>query len=1073
MSSQGKNPGSAHVELSDDGIIRCTLQGFLTGSIVRNSMQRTRQLADVQKAAHKPVRLLLDVSGVAGQTSSARSQAKALGNYGFDRIGVYGANRVQRMIGQYIVKAGGMGSYTKFCATESAALAWVRASQGRQHEATRGWGSWLAVVSAAVCLLILAGWSFGIPLLAAGAPGLRPANPTASLVLLLVSLSAITVGTSLAHRKLILRTTSILSITFGILVLVRYITGFDTRIDKLLFTNLIVDTGALRSRTATSLAVCMILIGVMVWTLNGKRWGKRQQIGFHLSSLATTVIALFTLISYSFGNQIGINRQGLMAVSAAVMVLLISASFQCRAPQSQMFAKPLTFARNYWPAGLVMLLLVLTTGVAWQQARQVVVREQANIVSDTYAVTKGSLAKHFDGYLDALRGFKAFFEASDQVTADDYETYYQRTEIAERYPGFYTLAFIRSVDRSQAAALTKLMNQGKPYSQYPGIPFRTYPDTDSPLLFPAIYTMPRVPGVGFDAYSDPVRRSVYERARDTGQPASSGVINLNASRREAGERKGLFIAVPVYKPQRTQAYPDTIDERRQSAYGFLVAAFQNDEFFGGILGTDKDHTRFVLRNNDDHTVLYDSGVRPGIAATPVMESAITVAGQDWRLSMYAVPHLNQDASNRTIPRIILISGLLLTALAGALMASLTRRRERAMMLAERITEDLNAERNSAIANQKKDEAVLSSIGDAVFAVDKKRRLTVFNKVAEDLSGHSREHALGKPYDEILEFVSERTGQRSHDFIDRAFKGKVAAMKLDVALKRQDGSLLAVADSAAPIRDSRGTIQGVIVVFRDVSKERTLDNAKTEFVSLASHQLRTPLSAINWYSEMLLNDDAGKLNHDQRQYIREIFNGNQRMIELVNALLDVSRLEVGKLASNPEPTDVRELVHGVEQELRGAIGAKHQNYASDIDEGLPDLVIDPKLLRMVVQNLLSNAVKYTLPNGSIRLSFERAGDDELKRAGIHHGNGDAYALLTVSDDGLGIPAVQQPKIFSKLFRADNVQSLDVEGTGLGLYIVKQVVDKLGGRIRFESAEKLGTTFYVLIPMTHAADTKKSS
>jgi signal transduction histidine kinase len=269
----------------------------------------------------------------------------------------------------------------------------------------------------------------------------------------------------------------------------------------------------------------------------------------------------------------------------------------------------------------------------------------------------------------------------------------------------------------------------------------------------------------------------------------------------------------------------------------------------------------------------------------------------------------------------------------------------------------------------------------------------------------------------------------------------------------------VADSAAPIHDANGHVTGAIVVFRDVSKEYELDRAKTEFVSLASHQLRTPLSAINWYGELLLDGDAGKLNKTQHEYLVEIFEGNQRMIELVDSLLDVSRLEVGKLPTKPQDTSMGELVDSLEKELITSIKNKNLDFNKSVAE-LPPVNADPKQLRMVVQNLMSNAVKYTPAKGSVHVTLRKATAADVKGAGLR-GDG-PFAFFSVKDSGYGIPKVQQSKIFGKLFRADNVRALDVEGTGLGLYIVKEVVEKMGGRVWFDSVESVGSTFFVILP-----------
>lgn len=240
---------------------------------------------------------------------------------------------------------------------------------------------------------------------------------------------------------------------------------------------------------------------------------------------------------------------------------------------------------------------------------------------------------------------------------------------------------------------------------------------------------------------------------------------------------------------------------------------------------------------------------------------------------------------------------------------------------------------------------------------------------------------------------------------------------------------------------------------DITKEKEIDRAKTEFVSLASHQLRTPLSSINWYTEMLLDGDGGKLTKTQRDFLQEIYQGNKRMVALVDDLLSVSRLEMGTFVIDPEKLDIVDVADSVLKELEFRIEEKKMKLRKDYEK-VPVIYSDKNLLRMILQNLLTNAVKYTPENGQITL-----------RLLAHKGE----LMIVVSDNGYGIPKVQQGRVFSKLFRADNVKSRDTDGTGLGLYIIKAIVERLGGEINFESEENVGTTFYVKIPLRYVDKT----
>jgi PAS domain S-box-containing protein len=359
---------------------------------------------------------------------------------------------------------------------------------------------------------------------------------------------------------------------------------------------------------------------------------------------------------------------------------------------------------------------------------------------------------------------------------------------------------------------------------------------------------------------------------------------------------------------------------------------------------------------------------------------------------------------------------------------------------------------SSIALAKsKDEAILSGIGDAVFVVDSSHNIILFNNACELISGYTAKEALGKDYKDILHFVYENTDKLNDGFIKKAFEtGKVTEMANHTMLVRKDGTRVDVSDSAAPVFDERKKIIGCVIVFRDVSHERQIDKAKTEFVSLASHQLRTPLSAIGWYTELLMSGDAGKLTKEQQEYASEVYNANKRMVELVNSLLNVSRIDLGTFMVEPKEVDIVKTAKSMLAELKPTIIKKKIKIKEDYEKSLPMIMADPKLTQIIFQNLLSNAVKYTDPEGTVSVS-------------IHKDSKNDAIQIDISDTGYGIPKNQQDNIFTKLFRADNVRVKQTEGTGLGMYIVKAIIDQAKGKIWFESEENKGTTFHVLLPL----------
>jgi PAS domain S-box-containing protein len=357
----------------------------------------------------------------------------------------------------------------------------------------------------------------------------------------------------------------------------------------------------------------------------------------------------------------------------------------------------------------------------------------------------------------------------------------------------------------------------------------------------------------------------------------------------------------------------------------------------------------------------------------------------------------------------------------------------------------------------KDEAILESIGDGMIVSDNSGKVLMMNHVVQQMLGLNNVEFRNKTTYELFQLTMEDgtvIPQEKRPLTLALQTGKKVSDMFYFAQK--DQKPIAVNLTATPVIEE-GKIIGTVEIVRDITKEKEVDRMKTEFISLASHQLRTPLSAIKWFSEMLVGGDAGELTPEQKDFAQNISDSTQRMIELVNGLLNVSRMESGRIVIDPKPTDLKELVDTLVKELQVKIKERQQTLIVSVHQDLPKINVDAKLIRQVYMNLLTNAIKYTPKGGEISVFISKK-DNEV--------------ISQVADNGYGIPKAEQVKMFQKFFRATNIIKVETDGTGLGLYLIKAIIESSKGKLWFESyteddvatEKKHGTTFWFSLPMS---------
>lgn len=350
-------------------------------------------------------------------------------------------------------------------------------------------------------------------------------------------------------------------------------------------------------------------------------------------------------------------------------------------------------------------------------------------------------------------------------------------------------------------------------------------------------------------------------------------------------------------------------------------------------------------------------------------------------------------------------------------------------------------------SEEKYKKLISTSPDAILVTDLTGIIQVIDEqVLRQYGFKSESEIVGKSG---FMLVANEDLKKTQDALAEIIKnGKMS--NIEYTSVRKDGSTFYTSANASLILNTRGRPEGVIIVARDVTKEKELDNAKSEFFALAAHKLRAPLSAIHWNIELMLSDKGSEaLSETFKQKLSDIYKSNQQLVKLVKNLLDISKIDQGMLANEPEKVDVIKIIENVITDMRALADRKSVTITLKKESDIAPIFLDPNLFSEMIVNLISNAIKYNKEKGEVTILVADRTNN---------------LYLEISDTGIGIPPEEKDKVFNKFYRTATAKQLDPEGVGVGLFMIKSYLENIGGKIWFESPTRNGpgTIFYIEIP-----------
>ena len=640
-------------------------------------------------------------------------------------------------------------------------------------------------------------------------------------------------------------------------------------------------------------------------------------------------------------------------------------------------------------------------------------------------------------YEQVLRSGGVLFAATQSVGRDDWRAYVQNMRIEEIYPAIQGIGFAPRV----AAAQKELHERTMRASGYHN--YAIWPQGAREEYAPITYIEPlagaNLRALGFDLRTEPLRRAAMEQARDSGVPAISGKVQLSQDDGQHAQA-GVTMWLPVY---RDVLEASTVAQRRGAIIGYIFGAIRVTDLMQGILGSSPDVGLQVFDGEPtrDGTLLYDSA--PNASAGLRMFSITTrlpIRGRTWTLRTVSLPSL-EATLDRNTPNLVAFTSAAVSLLVLAIIWSLATMHERAARLARSMTSELRASRERL-------SLAMEASSLAMFDWDVATGKVILSDEWLGITGGGPA-TLDTTIEELEALIHPNDRQQVRRATIDLVKGEIPFYRYEHRVRTVSSGWRWISSRAKVVaHDAGGRASRVTGTNVDITDRKEIERLKNEFVATVSHELRTPLTAIVGALGLLKGQAVGKLPPDAAMFVDIAQQNGERLAALVNDILDSEKIEAGSMEFNLHAVNVRPLLERAIK-LNAPYAAKF-NVRYELREPVPDAIVsgDDGRLLQVITNLMSNAAKFS-PGGAAVAVFAEIRGRELR--------------IAVTNHGPGVPDELRGRIFERFAQGDGSDTRLKGGTGLGLFICKAIVEKMGGTIGYTSGLGHGATFYFDLPL----------